>query len=236
MMAGLAYMTGPAGRPLRVGTSVNDIMGGMFGAIGVLAALIERRETGRGQEVQSALFENCAFLNAQHVQQFLMTGEKPPPMPQRVSPWGVYDIFALAGGEQLFIGATSDRHWQRLCEILDRPDLAADPALATNTSRVAARPRLIERLGETLKTREAAALIPRLEAAGLPYAPIVRPDQLVDDPHLRASGGLARMRTDEGVDTEVVLLPLSMDGRRLGVRRPLPKAGEHTAEILAALR
>ena len=236
MMAGLAYMTGPAGRPLRVGTSVNDIMGGMFGAIGVLAALIERRETGRGQEVQSALFENCAFLNAQHVQQFLMTGEKPPPMPQRVSPWGVYDIFALADGEQLFIGATSDRHWQRLCEILDRPDLANDPALATNALRVAARPAMIERLAETLRARRSAELAPRLEAAGLPYAPIVRPDQLVDDPHLRASGGLARMRTDDGSDTDVVLLPLTMGGRRLGVRRPLPKAGEHTAEVLAALR
>src|SRR5207253_11496945 len=75
MMGGLAYMTGPEGRPLRAGTSVNDIMGGMFGAIGAMAALREREKTGRGQEIQSALFENCVFLSAQHMQQFQMTGE-----------------------------------------------------------------------------------------------------------------------------------------------------------------
>ena len=75
MMGGLSYMTGPKGRPLRAGTSVNDIMGGMFGAIGVMAALRERERTGRGQEVQSALFENCVFLSAQHMQQYAMTGD-----------------------------------------------------------------------------------------------------------------------------------------------------------------
>ncbi|RYY81962.1 MAG: CoA transferase, partial [Comamonadaceae bacterium] len=98
MMGGLSYMTGPVGRPLRAGTSVNDIMGGMFGAIGVLAALRERDRTGRGQEIQSALFENCVFLSSQHMQQHAMTGEPPPPMPSRVSAWSVYDVFTLAEG------------------------------------------------------------------------------------------------------------------------------------------
>jgi crotonobetainyl-CoA:carnitine CoA-transferase CaiB-like acyl-CoA transferase len=236
MMGGLAYMTGPAGRPLRAGTSVNDIMGGMFGAIGVLAALIARRDTDRGQEVQIALFENCVFLNAQHMQQYLMTGEVPPPMPQRVSAWSVYDVFTLADGEQLFIAAVSDKHWQQLCAILERPDLANDESLRTNPQRVALRPDLLKRLSETLKHHKASELIAKLEAAGLPYAPIARPDQLVDDPHLKSSGGLAKMRTDEGVDTDVVLLPLMMGGQRLGVRRPLPAIGEHTDEVLAPLR
>jgi crotonobetainyl-CoA:carnitine CoA-transferase CaiB-like acyl-CoA transferase len=235
MMGGLAYMTGPEGRPLRAGTSVNDIMGGMFGAIGVLSALLERRETGKGQEIQSALFENCVFLNAQHMQQHLMTGEIPPPMPSRVSAWSVYDVFTLADGELLFIAAVSDKHWLQLCAILERPDLAADPALKTNEMRVALRPTLLQRLGEVLKSHKVAELVPKLEAAGLPYAPIARPDQLVADPHLKAGGSLAAMRTDEGTDTKVVLLPLMMGGRRLGVRRPLPKAGEHTQEVLAEL-
>jgi crotonobetainyl-CoA:carnitine CoA-transferase CaiB-like acyl-CoA transferase len=234
MMGGLSYMTGPVGRPLRAGTSVNDIMGGMFGAIGVLAALRERDTTGRGQEVQSALFENCVFLSGQHMQQYAMTKEPPPPMPSRVSAWSVYDVFTLADDEQLFIGAVSDKQFITLCDVLERPDLAAEPQFANNALRVALRPELLIRLGEILKHHRAEELSPKLEAAGIPYAPIVRPDQLLDDPHLKASGGLAPMDTEDGM-TEVVLLPLLMGGRRPGVRQALARVGEHTQEILARL-
>jgi crotonobetainyl-CoA:carnitine CoA-transferase CaiB-like acyl-CoA transferase len=234
-MAGLTYMTGPKGRPLRAGTSVNDIMGGMFGAIGVLAALREREHTGRGQEIQSALFENCCLLAAQHMQQFQMTGEPAPPMPSRVSAWSVYDVFTMANDEQLFIGAVSDKQFQTLCRVIDRMDLAEDPALATNAQRVALRPELLKWLGDTLMHHSMTALMPRLEAAGIPYAPIVRPDQLVGDPHLIESGGLVDMPTDDGGSTKVVLLPLLMGGRRPGVRHALPKIGEHTEEVLARL-
>jgi formyl-CoA transferase len=175
MMGGLSYMTGPKGRPLRAGTSVNDIMGGMFGAIGVLAALRERDTTGRGQEIQSALFENCVFLSAQHMQQFSMTGESPPPMPSRVSAWSVYDVFTLAEGEQLFIGAVSDKQFLTLCRVIEAPELAADAGLSDNAKRVAVRPELLRRLGEILQHHRIEELSPKLEAAGIPYAPIVRP-------------------------------------------------------------
>jgi crotonobetainyl-CoA:carnitine CoA-transferase CaiB-like acyl-CoA transferase len=235
MMGGLSYMTGPEGRPLRAGTSVNDIMGGMFGAIGVLAALRERDHTGHGQEIQSALFENCAFLSAQHVQQFLMTGEPPPPMPSRVSAWSVYDVFLLANGEQLFVAATSDKQFQTLCGVINRPDLASDPALATNAQRVAVRPQLLKALGVTMATLDKAELSAKLEAAGLPYAPITRPDQLVDDPHLLQSGGMVPMTTDDGGTTNTLLLPLTLGGRRLGVRKPLPRIGEDTDAVLGTL-
>jgi formyl-CoA transferase len=236
MMGGLSYMTGPSGRPLRAGSSVNDIMGGMFGAIGVLAALRERDRTGLGQEVQSALFENCVFLAAQHMQQFSMTGEPPPPMPERVSAWSVYDVFTLADDQQLFIGAVSDRQFVALCRTIGAPGLADEPAFSTNEKRVEARPMLIPRLGDILRGHRVDELTPRLEAAGIPYAPIVRPDQLVDDPHLRASGGIVPMRTDEGDETDVVLLPLIMGGRRPGVRQPLAQIGEHTDEVMGSLR
>ncbi|MDQ7958586.1 MAG: CaiB/BaiF CoA-transferase family protein [Pseudomonadota bacterium] len=236
MMGGLSYMTGPEGRPLRAGTSVNDIMGGMFGAIGILAALRERERTGRGQEVQSALFENCVFLSSQHMQQFAMTGEAPPPMPSRVSAWSVYDVFTLAGGEQLFIGAVSDKQFLTLCRVLEAPELAADPQLADNAKRVAVRPQLLQRLGTILSQHRVAELTPKLEAAGIPYAPIVRPDQLMDDPHLRQSGGLVPMQNEEGGQSEAVLLPLLLNGRRPGVRRALPRVGEHTDEVLSSLR
>jgi crotonobetainyl-CoA:carnitine CoA-transferase CaiB-like acyl-CoA transferase len=235
MMGGLSYMTGPKGRPLRAGTSVNDIMGGMFGAIGVLAALRERETTGRGQEIQSALFENCVFLSSQHMQQFSMTGEPPPPMPSRVSAWSVYDVFTLADDQQLFIGAVSDKQFLTLCRVIEAPELANDPALSDNAKRVAVRPELLERLGEVLRHHRIEELSPKLEAAGIPYAPIMRPEQLVDDPHLKASGGLVPMQTDDGGTTDVVLLPLTLGGRRPGVRQPLPRVGEHTDEILARL-
>ncbi|RQR53896.1 CoA transferase [Burkholderia sp. Bp9140] len=235
MMGGLSYMTGPVGRPLRAGTSVNDIMGGMFGAIGVLAALRERDVTGRGQEVQSALFENCVFLCAQHMQQYAMTHEAPPPMPARVSAWSVYDVFTLADDEQLFIGAVSDKQFVTLCDVLGRPDLPAEPRFASNALRVAVRPALLDVLGDILKDHRVDELTPKLEAAGIPYAPIVRPEQLLDDPHLKASGGLVPMEADDGTTTDVVLLPLTMGGRRPGVRQALARVGEHTHEILSRL-
>ena len=237
-MAGLTYMTGPVGRPLRAGSSVNDIMGGMFGAIGVLAALRERDRlggTGQGQEIQSALFENCCLLASQHMQQFQMTGEVPPPFPSRISAWSVYDTFTVAGGEQLFIGAVSDKQFATLCQVIDRPDLASDPALATNAQRVAVRPELLQRLGETLQHLDLETMCAKLQAAGLPYAKVVRPDQLVHDEHLIASGGLVPMTTETGDTTQVVLLPLLMGGRRPGVRSALPAIGEHTDEVLGRL-
>jgi len=235
MMAGLAYMTGPVGRPLRAGSSVNDIMGGMFGAIGVLAALHERHASGRGKEVQSALFENCVLLSAQHMQQYAATGVAPAPMPERISAWAVYDVFTLANEEQMFIAATGDGQWRALCGILGRADLLADPRLATNNDRVLARSWLLQTLGETLRQFEGAALAPQFERDHIPFASIVKPEELFDDPHLNASGGLARLTLEDGSETAMPLLPISIDGARLQPRQPIANIGEHTAEVLRGL-
>jgi len=206
----------------------------MFGAIGILAALREREKTGRGQEVQSALYENCVFLAAQHMQQFLVTGEAAAPMPERISPWSVYDVFDLADG-QLFVGAVSDKQFATLCDLLGHPELLDEPDFANNNARVRARPKLLARLGEILIHRKVEELSAKLEAASLPYAPIVKPEELLHDRHLKESGGLVPMQTDDGSRTEVVLLPLLLDGRRPGVRRALPSIGEQTQEILDSL-
>jgi crotonobetainyl-CoA:carnitine CoA-transferase CaiB-like acyl-CoA transferase len=235
MMAGLAYMTGPVGRPLRAGSSVNDIMGGMFGAIGVLAAIHERSVTGVGKEVQSALFENCVLLSAQHMQQYAATGVAAAPMPERISAWGVYDVFELAGGQQMFIAATGEGQWRSLCAILERADLLADPLLATNNERVLAREWLIPALRASLQHREGQELAAQLEENGLPFACITRPEQLFDDPHLKASGGLARLTLDDGSQTDMPLLPISLDGARLQPRAPIAGIGEHTEDILREL-
>ncbi len=236
MMGGLAYMTGPSGRPLRAGSSVNDIMGGMFGAIGAMAALREREQTGRGQEVQSALFENCAFLSAQHMQQMAVSGVEPTPLPDRkTAAWGIYDVFELGGGQQMFIAVTGDKLWKTFCAALGFDEFARDERLATNTGRATARPWLIPRLRELLAARDIDALQAVLEASGVPYARIAKPQDLFDDPHLNASGGLGAVQTESGETTKIPLLPFTLGGRRLGARMPLPQAGEHTGAVLREL-
>ncbi|MGZ5276361.1 MAG: CaiB/BaiF CoA transferase family protein [Caldimonas sp.] len=242
MMGGLAYMTGPEGRPLRAGTSVNDIMGGMFGAIGALAALGARNQTGRGQEVQSALFENNVFLVAQHMMQFAVTGRPAAPMPSRISPWGIYDVFTVAGGEQIFLAVVSDTQWAIFCEAFGFADLKAGARLASNTLRVAARDWLIDDLRGRLAARAASELASVFEREGLPYAPITRPEDLFDDPHLLATGGLAPVTVPADgslagreIETRTALLPLMMGGERLALRAPPPALGRHTRELLKEL-
>ncbi len=235
MMGGLAYMTGRPGDPLRAGTSVNDIMGGMFGAIGAMAALAQREKTGRGQEVQSALFENNVLLVAQHMMQFTVTGKPAAPMPARISAWAVYDVFTVKDGEQIFLAVVSDTAWAVFCDAFGFDDLKADPRLASNNDRVRARAWMMPILRERLAPRSAAELAAVFERRGLPFAPITRPQDLLDDPHLRASGGLAPIELPDGRPAQAVLLPLMLDGARPGVRRSPPKLGEHNAELLGAL-
>ena len=235
MMGGLAYMTGPVGQPLRAGTSVNDIMGGMFGAIAAMAALAQREKTGLGQEVQSALYENNIFLVAQHMLQYAVTGVPADPMPSRISAWGVYDVFTVKGGEQIFLSAVSDKQWAVFCDVLAFADLKADPALQTNNDRVMARPTLIADLRERFEKYSAAELTDIFEKNSLPYAPIKRPQDLMDDPHLLATGGLAPITLPNGEVTNTVLLPFTLDGQRMGVHRSPPKLGEHSLELLKEL-
>jgi crotonobetainyl-CoA:carnitine CoA-transferase CaiB-like acyl-CoA transferase len=235
MMGGLAYMTGPPGRPLRAGTSVNDIMGGMFAAIGVLAALIERRETGRGKLVRASLFETCAFLVSQHMAAFGVTGKALPPMSVRVAAWGIYDIFETAEGDQIFFSVVTDSQWAAFCTAVGWQAQFADPALRTNTQRVAARATLIPAVAALLKTMTRARIVEMAEAAGLPYAPIARPEDLFDDPHLNASGGLAETALPGGGSVKLPILPLDLDGRRLPKRLDPPGPGAHTADVLAGL-
>jgi len=235
MMGGLAYMTGRPGDPLRAGSSVNDIMGGMFGAIGAMAALAQREQTGRGQEVQSALFENNVFLVAQHMMQFAVTGQPAAPMPGRISAWAVYDVFTVKDGEQVFLAAVSDSQWKTFCEAFGYADLLADPRLASNNERVRAREWLIPLLRERLAPHGAAELSAVFEREGLPFAPITRPQDLFDDPHLNATGGLAPLDLPDGRATRVPLLPLMLDEHRPGVRLQPPKLNEHGPALLREL-
>jgi crotonobetainyl-CoA:carnitine CoA-transferase CaiB-like acyl-CoA transferase len=242
MMGGLAYMTGPEGRPLRAGTSVNDIMGGMFGAIGAMAALAQRERTGKGQEVQSALFENNVFLVAQHMMQYAVTGKAAAPMPSRISAWAVYDVFSVKNGEQIFLAVVSDTQWALFCDAFDLSELKSDERIATNNQRVQAREWLLPQLRQHMSAFTAAEIGTIFERIGLPYAPITRPQDLFDDPHLLATGGLADVTlppdasgAGEAVSTRTALLPLALGGERLRLRAAPPALGQDTHSLLTQL-
>ncbi len=234
MMGGLAYMTGPPGRPLRAGASVIDVAGGMFGVIGVLAALQARHRTGQGMHVQSALFETTAYLVGQHMAQMAVTGVAAAPMPARVSAWAIYDMFETADASQVFVGVVTDALWQKFCALFGLDDLWADAALRTNNDRVKARDTLIPRVRAELGRFSKAELIARLDGSGLPFAPIGRPEDLFDDPHLLAGQGLAPVTLDDGTQTLLPVLPIALDGARLG-GGALPTAGADTTEVLTGL-
>ena len=235
MMGGLAYMTGRPGDPLRAGASVNDIMSGVFGAVGAMAALATRAQTGRGQEVQSALFENNVFLVAQHMMQYAVTGKAAAPMPSRISAWAVYDVFSVRDNEQIFLAVVSDTQWAIFCDAFGLPELKADPRLITNNDRVLARDWLMPVLRAELARYSAAELAAMFEQHGLPFAPITKPHELLEDPHLKQTGGLAPMTLPDGRETLTALLPLTLDGARPGVRLNPPRLGEHGAELLREL-
>ncbi|WHA44110.1 CaiB/BaiF CoA transferase family protein [Agrobacterium larrymoorei] len=235
MMGGLAYMTGPSGRPLRAGTSVVDITGGMFAAIAILIALRDRDVTGKGRLVESALFESTVFLMGQHLSYAAQSSEPVPPMPERVSAWAVYELFRLADDRQLFVGITTDSHWHRFCIAFNRPDLAADAALDTNNKRIESRCRLIPIITQIFAEMTMDDAIARCEEARIPFAPIARPEDLFTDPHLEATGALMQTTLPNGVMTKLPKLPITLSGIEFSMRRDPPLAGQHSEEILQEL-
>ena len=235
MMGGLAYMTGPRGRPLRAGASVVDIMGGSYGVIGILTALYERQQSGRGRYVRATLFESVVLLMAQHMAATALTGQPSPPMPERGRAWSVYDLFDTSDGEQVFVGCTSDAHWQRFCKQFGYDDLGADNRLTTAKDRVGERDFLIPELRRRLATLTKEEIMKKAEAAVIPFAAIARPEDLFDDPHLRQSGGLVETTLPDGTKTKLPKIPVMMDGCDFGLRNDPPRLGEGSEELLLSL-
>ena len=234
MMGGLAYMTGPRGMPLRAGASVTDITGGMFGVIGILAALRERDRTGRGQKVTSTLFESVAFLMGSHMAYRAVTGEPAPPMPERAGTWAIYELFKSKDDKQVFIGITSDQQWLRFCEVFGFDDLAKDDRLATNNQRVDERPRLLPELALRFKKFTEAEIISQAEKASIPFAPVATPDDLFEDPQLK-SNGLLETVLNNGVKSKFPRLPLLVGDHDFNLRANPPQVGEGGDEVLQEL-
>ncbi len=233
MMGGLAYMTGPPGRPLRAGSSVIDVTGGMFGVIGVLAALEERHRTGRGKLIQASLFETTVYLVGQHMAQLAVTGKPANPMPARISAWAIYDVFETRD-EPIFIGVVTDALWEKFCKLFALDDLWADESLRKNNARVQQRERILPQIRQLIGSFTRAEVIARLEGTGLPFAPIGKPEDMFDDPHLLASGALEAVTLTDGTTTKLPTLPIAFDGSLVARPSTRPQPGANGAEILGA--
>ena len=231
MMGGLAYMTGPKGCPLRAGASINDVMGGLFGVISIQAALLERQRTGKGAFVRSGLFENNVFLVAQHMVQYRQTGVPAAPMPERISAWAVYDVFDTSDNEKIFVGVVSDKQWKQFCNAFSLSDLLQNKELQTNAERVLCRDAFMPRLRKMFLGRELSQVIMICDRIGLPFAPILRPDQLFDDPHVNHPGATVEITLSNGMRVKVPAIPIEYNGFRPGLHRGLPQIGEHNDDV-----
>lgn len=231
MMGGLAYMTGPSGRPLRAGASVTDILGGSYGAIGILTALYQRQITGKGQLVQGSLYESVAFLVGQHMAVAAISGDEPPPMPERGRAWSIYDLFLTKDGEQVFLGVTSDRHWQRMCESFGFTDWQNKDQLITNQGRIEAREWFLPELQKRIATLTKKELMELAEKAGIPFGPVNKPTDLASDPQMNESNSLAQVRTPGGKTAKLPKIPLRLDGRPFDLRLHPPEIGEGSRQL-----
>lgn len=231
MMGGLAYMTGPPGRPLRAGSSVIDVAGGMFGVIGILAAVEERHRTGKGRFVQTSLFETTVYLVGQHMAQLAVTGKPASPMPARISAWAIYDVFETKD-EPVFIGVVTDALWAKFCTLFGLDELWADESLRRNNERVLQRERILPQIRALIARFTCAEVIARIDGSGLPFAPIGKPEDMFDDPHLAATGALEPVTLPDGRTTRLPTLPIAFDGSLVGRAATLPPAGADTASVL----
>ncbi|WP_349371224.1 CoA transferase [Salinarimonas sp.] len=237
MMTGMAYMTGPTGRPLRIGSSANDIMGGLFCAFGVLGELLHREKTGEGANVRTGLFENCLLLVAQHMVQYEIEGVESPPMPERVFSWPVYDIFETREGRQIFVGAVTEGQWGQLCRLLELRGLLDDPTLQTRPQQIAARDRTLPVVADAIRMRAFDDLVAAFEETGIPFSPIARPAEMYDDPHVNRPGGLMTSHYPDKKDFRAPGLPYTVDGvTPCPVSLDLPSIGQHTEDVLSRLR
>jgi crotonobetainyl-CoA:carnitine CoA-transferase CaiB-like acyl-CoA transferase len=236
MMSGLAVMTGTRDKPQRIGSSANDIMGGMFGVIAILAALYQKRGgAAGGAEIRIGLFENCLFLVAQHMVEYEMTGNKPRSMPEREHAWPIYDIFDTEGGERMFIGVVTEGHWQSFCREFGMTEFLQDPTLRTTTDRIMARARIIPRVAEVIRHCNAKELSAKLDRLNICFSPINRPEDLLDDPHVLRPGGLVNNVNANGEAFRVPALPVEWNGANLGEGLKVPVLGADTEAVRAEL-
>ena len=235
MMSGLAYMTGPVGQPLRAGASVVDVTTGMMGAMAILVALRERDKTGKGQLVQSALFETAAFLMGHHMAYSAVSKEPVPPMPARVSAWAIYHQFETSDNQRVFIGVTSDKQWEKFCKSFEREDWLDDERLKTNNDRITEREWFLPTVHEMIAKYSLAEALALCEQAEIPFSPIARPEDLFEDAQLNQGNSLIEVTLPNGDKTKLPRLPFTLEDQEDDNEAALSKIGEDMNEILLGL-
>jgi crotonobetainyl-CoA:carnitine CoA-transferase CaiB-like acyl-CoA transferase len=232
---GLMSVNGhPGQEPARVGTSIVDMGTGMWAALGIVAALRQRDATGRAVEVTTALFETALMWVSYHAMGYFGSGEVPQPQGSGTAMIAPYQAFPTADGYAM-IAAGSDALYGRLARALGAPGLADDPRFADNPSRVRHRAALVEALAARTRALKTAELLERLRAAGVPSAPILTVDAVLEEPQTRASGMLVAAPHPRLPDYRSIGLPILWDGARPEVRRVPPRLGEHSADVLTWL-
>jgi crotonobetainyl-CoA:carnitine CoA-transferase CaiB-like acyl-CoA transferase len=232
---GLMSVNGhPGQEPARVGTSIVDMATGMWAALGIVAGLRQRDATGRAVEVTTALFDTALMWVSYHAMGWFATGEVPQPQGSGTAMIAPYQAFPTADGYAM-IAAGSDALFARLAAALGAPELARDPRFADNPARVTHRAALVEALGARTRAHKTADLLDLLRAGGVPSAPILTVDRVMQEPQTQASGMLLSAPHPRHADYRSLGLPIEWDGRRPGLRRVPPRLGEHTADVLTWL-
>jgi crotonobetainyl-CoA:carnitine CoA-transferase CaiB-like acyl-CoA transferase len=230
---GLISMTGEPGRPgVRVGSSLIDMGTGMWSALGIVAALLERERTGTGTIVDTSLYESALAYVGYHLVGYLADGTVPRGQGTMFPMVAPYQVLPTRDGE-LMVAGGNDRLFRTLCEVLELPVLVEDERFRTNPDRVRNREALVEVLSGRLREHDTAEWLPRLAAAGVPAAPVADIEDVVDSEQTQALGMLQPVAHPTIPELRLPALPLSFDDARPAHRLPPPLVGEHTAEVLA---
>ena len=229
---GLISMTGEAGRPgVRVGSSLIDMGTGMWAALGVLAALLERERTGEGAFVDTSLYETALGYIGYHLVGYLADGTVPTGQGTVFPMVAPYQVLPTRDGE-LMVAGGNDRLFALLCGVLELSELVADDRFRTNPDRVRNRDELVEIMSARLRERDSAEWQELLRAAGVPVAPVADVADIVAASQTEALGMLQHLEHDAIPDLRLPALPLSFDGERATFRAAPPAVGAHTEEIL----
>ena len=234
-MSGIMSVTGyPGGPPVKAGVPVADIGCGLFAIYGVLSAYIGAKATGKGQYIDASLFDSALAFSIWDISQYWGTGEPPVPLGTANRMSAPYQAVKAADG-YFVMGATSQKLWKQLCNLLGRPELIDDPRFATVSLRLANRPELIAVLEQSFAARNCASWIDEMLAVGIPAGPILTYPEAFESEHGR--NRQMRIEIDHPVEGKVpnIGFPVKFSGTPAQVRLPPPLLGEHTAAVLAEL-
>jgi crotonobetainyl-CoA:carnitine CoA-transferase CaiB-like acyl-CoA transferase len=234
-ISGHMAITGEPGRPpVRVGIPLADLSGGIYSCKGILAALFDRERTGKGRRIELSMFDTMLHLLSYIGTMWLTNGEVPKP-PGSAHDYSVpWQAFATADG-YVVVATRQEIFWRKLCDALDRPDLAGDPRFADNASRVKNRNVLVPRLEQIFRTRTAADWLERLRASGVPAAPVNNVDGAFSEPPVKEREMIVEYDHPEVGKVRLPGNPIKMSDMPGTISRPAPMLGEHTDAVLKTL-